>query len=101
MVYNALLFAIAAIFALALVFLNAQALARQWYRLALLVYAVAVSIAGYHYFRIFNSWDAVYSLQDEVYSLTSGPFDDVYHYRYTDWLLVVPLLLCKQTYLSP
>jgi bacteriorhodopsin len=94
-VYNVLLLAIAAIFALTLVLLNVQAPTCQRYRLALLVSTVVISVAGYQYFRIFNSWDAVYSLQNEVYALTSEPFNDAYRYRYTDWLLTVPLLLVE------
>ncbi len=93
LIYDALLFAIAAIFASALFFLNAHAPVCQRYRLVLLVSAITVSIAGYHYFRIFNNWDAVYSLHNGVYSLTSEPFDDIYHYA--GWLLTVPLLLVE------
>lgn len=92
-IYDALLFAIAAAFALVLFFLNAHAPVCQRYRSALLVSAITVSIAGYHYFRIFNNWDAVYSLHNGVYSLTSEPFGDIYHYA--DWLLTVPLLLVE------
>ena len=93
LVYNAFSFAIAAMFASALFFLNAQAQVGQKYRIALLVSAIVVSIAGYHYFRIFNSWDASYSLQNGVYTLTGAPFNDAY--RYVDWLLTVPLLLVE------
>jgi glucan phosphoethanolaminetransferase (alkaline phosphatase superfamily) len=81
-IYDALLFAIAAAFALALFFLNAHAPVCQRYRLALLVSAIIVSIAGYHYFRIFNNRDAVYSLHNGVYSLTNEPFDDIYSLQY-------------------
>jgi len=93
LIYNAFSFAIATMFASALFFLNAQAQVGQKYRLALLVSAIVVSIAGYHYFRIFNSWDAAYSLQDGMYLLTGAPFNDAY--RYVDWLLTVPLLLVE------
>ncbi len=93
LIYNAFSFAIAAMFASALFFLNAQAQVAQKYRLALLVSAIVVSIAGYHYFRIFNSWDAAYGLQNGVYTLTGTPFNDAY--RYVDWLLTVPLLLVE------
>lgn len=93
LVYNAFSFAIAAMFASALFFLNAQAQVGQKYRIALLVSAIVVSIAGYHYFRIFNSWDASYRLQNGVYALTGEPFNDAY--RYVDWLLTVPLLLVE------
>jgi bacteriorhodopsin len=93
LVYNAFSFAIAAMFASALFFFNARAQVGQRYRLALLVSAIVVSIAGYHYFRIFNSWGAAYSLQNGTYSLTGAPFNDAY--RYVDWLLTVPLLLVE------
>jgi bacteriorhodopsin len=93
LIYNAFSFAIAAMFASALFFFNARAQVGQKYRLALLVSALVVSIAGYHYFRIFNSWDAAYSLQNGAYALTGAPFNDAY--RYVDWLLTVPLLLVE------
>ncbi len=93
LIYNAFSFAIAAMFSSALFFLNARAQVGAKYRVALLVSAIVVSIAGYHYFRIFNSWDAAYSLQDGMYTLTGAPFNDAY--RYVDWLLTVPLLLVE------
>lgn len=93
LIYNAFSFAIAAMFASALFFFNARAQVGFKYRIALLVSAIVVSIAGYHYFRIFNSWDAAYSLQNGVYALTGAPFNDAY--RYVDWLLTVPLLLVE------
>lgn len=93
LVYNAFSFAIAAMFSATLFFLNAQAQVGEKYRMALLVSAIVVSIAGYHYYRIFNSWDEAYSLQNGVYTLTGAPFNDAY--RYVDWLLTVPLLLVE------
>ncbi len=93
LIYNAFSFAIAAMFASALFFFNARAQVGSKYRLALLVSGLVVSIAGYHYFRIFNSWDAAYSLQNGMYTLTGEPFNDAY--RYVDWLLTVPLLLVE------
>jgi len=59
----------------------------------LIVSALVVSIAGYHYYRIFGSWEAAYSLQNGNYVLTGAPFNDAY--RYVDWLLTVPLLLVE------
>jgi bacteriorhodopsin len=93
LIYNAFSFAIATMFASALFFFSARAQVGQKYRLALIISAIVVSIAGYHYFRIFNSWDAAYSLQNGVYTLTGAPFNDAY--RYVDWLLTVPLLLVE------
>jgi bacteriorhodopsin len=93
-VYNSFSFAIAAMFGSALFFFNAQALVGEKYRVAMLVSALVVSIAGYHYYRIFNSWDAAYTLENNgVYTLTGAPFNDAY--RYVDWLLTVPLLLVE------
>jgi bacteriorhodopsin len=93
LVYNAASFAIAAMFAAALFFFNAQAQVGTKYRLALLISAIVVSIAGYHYFRIFNSWNEAYSLKGNMYVATGASFNDAY--RYVDWLLTVPLLLIE------
>lgn len=63
------------------------------YRVAMLVSALVVAVACYHYFRIFNSWNESYALADGVYKATGVPFNDAY--RYADWVLTVPLLLVE------
>ncbi|MEM9804149.1 MAG: bacteriorhodopsin-like [Cyanobacteria bacterium P01_D01_bin.56] len=93
LVYNFFSFCIAAMAASALFFFNARAQVAEKYRPALLVSALVVSIATYHYFRIFNAWDGAYALQNGVYAVTGTPFNDAY--RYADWLLTVPLLLVE------
>lgn len=93
LVYNGFSLAIASMFASALFFFNVRDRVGKKYQLALVVSGLVVSIAGYHYYRIFNSWDAAYSLEDGVYVLTGAPFNDAY--RYVDWLLTVPLLLVE------
>ena len=93
LVYNAFSFCIAAMAAAALFFFNARAQVGEKYRPALLISGLVVSIATYHYFRIFNAWDSAYSLQDGIYAATGLPFNDAY--RYADWLLTVPLLLVE------
>ena len=93
LVYNAFSFAIATMFASALFFFNVRSQVGQKYQVALVVSALVVSIAGYHYFRIFSSWEESYSLQNGQYALTGAPFNDAY--RYVDWLLTVPLLLVE------
>ncbi len=93
LVYNASSFCIAAMAAAALFFFNAKVQVAEKYRPALLVSALVVSIAAYHYFRIFNAWDSAYALQDGAYMATGIPFNDAY--RYADWLLTVPLLLIE------
>ncbi len=63
------------------------------YRPALLISALVVAIAGYHYFRISGSWSEAYALSGGAYSPTGVPFNDAY--RYVDWVLTVPLLLIE------
>ncbi|CAM3319195.1 bacteriorhodopsin-like [Deinococcus saxicola] len=63
------------------------------YRPAMVVSALVVAVACYHYFRIFNSWNESYALVGEVYRATGIPFNDAY--RYADWILTVPLLLVE------
>ena len=63
------------------------------YRPALLVSAIVVAVACYHYFRIFNSWTATFDLKDGMYVANNVPFNDAY--RYADWILTVPLLLVE------
>merc|ERR1719502_121029 len=78
------------------------------YRAALCFTGLVTFIAMYHYFRIFNSFDAAYTpcYRDENgvnynlcdadkygYQPTGIAFNDAY--RYVDWLLTVPLLLIE------
>lgn len=64
------------------------------YRPAMLVTALVVAIACYHYFRIFESWNAAYVLNATGgYDPSGKPFNDAY--RYADWILTVPLLLVE------
>merc|ERR1719502_1476480 len=78
------------------------------YRAALCFTGLVTFIAMYHYFRIFNSFDAAYtpcqvtdgevdyntcSAEEYGYSATGIAFNDAY--RYVDWLLTVPLLLIE------
>ncbi len=63
---------------------------------ALILSGMVTLIACYHYVRIFNSWDESCSYaagQGGGPVLTGVPFSDAY--RYTDWLLTVPLLLIE------
>ena len=93
LVYNALSLTIAAMGASFIFFVLARSQVAEKYRPALLISAVVVAIAGYHYFRIFNSWSEAYELGNNVYNPTGVPFNDAY--RYVDWLLTGPLLLVE------
>jgi bacteriorhodopsin len=93
LVYNAFSMTIAAMVAAALFFFNSKQLVGSRYRVAVIISGVIVSIAAYHYFRIFNSWEAAYVLEDGNYVASGQVFNDAY--RYVDWLLTVPLLLIE------
>ena len=62
------------------------------YRLAVMVSATVTSIAAYHYFRMFDSFNEAYggtlSLEQAFAEYNVG-------YRYVDWFLTVPLLLVE------
>jgi bacteriorhodopsin len=80
LVYNVFSFVVASMAAAFVYFLlNVNQVAKA-YRNAVVVSAIVVGIAGYHYFRIFTGWAA-------------GEFNE--GYRYADWLLTVPLLIIE------
>jgi bacteriorhodopsin len=93
LVYNVFSFTIAAMLAAFIFFTGARSQVGAKYRPALLVSSLVVAIACYHYFRIFNSWEAAYNLTSGEYVASGHPFNDAY--RYVDWLLTVPLLLIE------
>ncbi len=94
LVYNMLSLAIAAMLGSFIFFLAARNQLTAKYRPALIMSALVVGIAGYHYFRIFESWDHAYTLSAAgTYVATGAPFNDAY--RYVDWLLTVPLLVAE------
>merc|ERR1719380_36002 len=81
---------------------------KEEYRAALCFTGLVTFIAMYHYFRIFDSFNAAYtpckvtdgtvdyntcSAEEYGYSATGIAFNDAY--RYVDWLLTVPLLLIE------
>lgn len=72
--------------------LSAREIAAR-YRPAIWISAVIVAVAGYHYFRIFESWNDAYELVDGVVQVTGQPFNEAY--RYMDWLVTVPLLIAE------
>jgi bacteriorhodopsin len=94
LVYNMFSLTIAAMFGTFVFFVLAKEQIATKYRTAIVCSGLVVLIAGYHYFRIFQSWDASYALDASGnYVATGVPFNDAY--RYVDWLLTVPLLLVE------
>lgn len=93
LVYNAFSFTFACMFAGFIFFILVRNQVAPQYRTALIMSALVVAVAGYHYFRIFESWANAYALVDGMYVQTGEPFNDAY--RYIDWLLTVPLLVAE------
>jgi bacteriorhodopsin len=94
LVYNMLSLAIAAMLASFAFFVMAQQQLTAKYRPAMIMSSLVVGIAGYHYWRIFGSWEAAYTLTPSGDYVASGkPFNDAY--RYVDWILTVPLLVAE------
>ena len=94
--YNMFSFTVATMFASFVFFILARQQVAPKYRPALVVSALVVGIAGYHYWRILGSWTAAYEFLgvEEGVKATGVPFNEAY--RYVDWLLTVPLLLVER-----
>ncbi len=94
-VYNMLSLTIACMFASFVFFILSKNNVSLRYRGSVIASALVVFIAGYHYFRIFGSWEGAYQLNAaaDAYVSTGKPFNDAY--RYVDWLLTVPLLMVE------
>ena len=93
LVYNMLSFTIASMLAAFVFFVMSRSNLAPKYRSSMMVSALVVGIAAYHYWRIFGSWENAYEMVNGVYQATGEPFNDAY--RYVDWLLTVPLLLVE------
>lgn len=92
-VSNMFSFTIASMGAAALFFFLSRTSVAPKYRPALMVSGLVVSIACYHYVRIYQSWHEAYALADGVFKATALTFNDAY--RYADWILTVPLLMVE------
>ncbi|MEM6811305.1 MAG: bacteriorhodopsin-like [Pseudomonadota bacterium] len=93
LIYNAFSFTFATMAAATLFFwLNLGSVAAS-YRPALVVTGLVTFIAAYHYFQIFNSFEAAYDMSNGEVTPTGKEFNVAY--RYVDWLLTVPLLLIE------
>ena len=93
LVYNLFSLVIAAMLAAFVFFLVSRNNVAPRYRAAITVSALVVGIAGYHYFRIFESWKGAFAYGGGEFRAVGIGFNDAY--RYVDWLLTVPLLLTE------
>jgi len=93
LVYNTFSFGLVSMLACTVYTLVAQARVLPKYRNALVMSSMVTFIAGYHYWRIFNSFSE--SSEGTTVNLSGAPGSFNEAYRYVDWLLTVPLLLVE------
>ncbi len=93
LVYNVFSFGLISMLACTVYTLVAQARVLPKYRNALVMSSMVTFIAGYHYWRIFNSFSEASDGLKVDLSGAPGSFNEAY--RYVDWLLTVPLLLVE------
>ena len=93
LVYNIFSFGLISMLACTVYTLVSQARVLPKYRNALVMSSMVTFIAGYHYWRIFNSFSEASEGMAVKVSGDQGAFNEAY--RYVDWLLTVPLLLVE------
>ena len=97
LVYNVFSFGLVSMLACTVYTLVSQARVLPKYRNALVMSSMVTFIAGYHYWRIFNSFSESSSISGTLVKVdisgNKGSFNEAY--RYVDWLLTVPLLLVE------
>merc|ERR1719160_1461169 len=108
LVYNMLSLGLASMAASTVFFFLRLGSFAERYKAALCFTGLVTFIAMYHYFRIFDSFNAAYTPCETIngtvnyakcnpdlygYTATGIPFNDAY--RYVDWFLTVPLLLIE------
>ncbi|MSO28417.1 MAG: xanthorhodopsin [Candidatus Planktophila sp.] len=93
LVYNIFSFGLVSMLACTVYTLVSQGRVLAKYRNALVMSSMVTFIAGYHYWRIFNSFAEASDGMMVKVSGDQGAFNEAY--RYVDWLLTVPLLLVE------
>jgi bacteriorhodopsin len=95
LVYNVFSFGLVSMLACTVYTLVSQARVLPKYRNALVMSSMVTFIAGYHYWRIFNSFSEATTEGSTSVDLSGAPGSFNEAYRYVDWLLTVPLLLVE------
>jgi len=102
-VYNVLSLGLASMLATSIFLFFARDRVLPKYRMAVLVSASVTTIAAYHYFRMFESFNHGYGINESSKAaaglganmLDFGAANYNVGYRYIDWFLTVPLLLVE------
>jgi bacteriorhodopsin len=92
-VYNVFSLGLVAMIACTIYTLVSQGRVLAKYRNSLVLSSMVTFIAGYHYWRIFNSFTE--SSEGSMVNVSGAPGSFNEAYRYVDWLLTVPLLLVE------
>lgn len=93
LIYNLISMTLAVMGGAFIFFLASMNRINRKHRASMIVSAVIVAIAGYHYFRIFGSFEEATTLVDGTYVFAAAEFNDAY--RYVDWIITVPLLMVE------
>ena len=93
LLYNVFSFGLISMLACTVYTLVSQSRVLPKYRGALVMSSMVTFIAGYHYWRIFNSFNESYANGSVSVGTAKGTFNEAY--RYVDWILTVPLLLVE------
>ena len=91
--FNIFSFGLISMLATTVYTLVAQSRVLPKYRTALVMSSMVTFIAGYHYMRIFNSFNESSKANAITIGTSQGSFNEAY--RYVDWILTVPLLLVE------
>ena len=95
LVYNIFSFGLVSMLACTVYTLVSQARVLPKYRNALVMSSMVTFIAGYHYWRIFDSFKEASGESGTTVNMSGDPGSFNEAYRYVDWLLTVPLLLVE------
>ena len=96
LVSNAFSFTMATMAAATLYFWFGRTQVNDAYKQAITITGLVTFIALYHYWRIYESWNAAYDIDlvaGTIAASATYAFNEAY--RYVDWLLTVPLLLIE------
>ena len=93
LVHDLLSLLIAAMGAAALFFLLSRKQVTERFQPLLLIAGIIAAIGCYHALRLFDSWNNAFELAGNSYAASGHFFHELY--RYSDWVLTMPLLLVE------
>lgn len=76
-----------------LFFLFSQKQVKEQFQPLLLLAGITAAIGCYHGIRLFHSWNEAFELAGNSYTASGHFFHELY--RYSDWVLTMPLLLAQ------